>query len=77
MGSAPGRSPFVIQGAQVAGFTVNVNEYQYDTATLALTKEIIVEGAYDNNATSTQYTSTQAFKRTLDRTQTASSVPQP
>ena len=63
------RPTFVIQGAQVAGFTVNVNEYQYNTATLALNKEIIVEGAYDSNATSSQYTSTQAFKRTLDRTQ--------
>jgi RHS repeat-associated protein len=62
-----GRPRFVIQGSQVDTWTVNVTEYIYRTNNLTLEKEITVEGPYLSTANTSQYTSTQDFKRTLDR----------
>lgn len=61
------RPVFAIQGTQITGTTLNVTEYTYRTDNLTLDTEITVEGAYDATATTTQYTSSQNFKRTLDR----------
>ena len=61
------RPRFAIQGTQLTGSTVHVTEYTYRTDNLTLDTEIAAEGPYDSNATTTQYTSSYAFKRTLDR----------